>query len=193
VPQIPVNLPDAHYTVEVSTRLMHRCGVELAKITQARKAAILTDSHVGPLHLAALLESLRCNGIEPVTATIASGEDHKTLSTLLPVFDAFLGARLERTTPVLALGGGVIGDMAGFVAATILRGVPFVQIPTTLLAMVDASVGGKTGVNHSTGKNLIGAFHQPIAVFADPEVLRTLPKRALVSKRIPLRKRSGRI
>jgi 3-dehydroquinate synthase len=93
------------------------------------------------------------------------------------VYDQLLPARLERSTPILALGGGVIGDMSGFVAATLLRGVPFVQIPTTLLAMVDASVGGKTGINHSAGKNLIGAFHQPMAVFCDPQVLRTLPPR----------------
>lgn len=147
---------------------------------RSTKAAILTDSTVGPLHLATLEQSLRAAGIEPIMATIPAGEDHKTLTTLLPVFDAFLGARIERSTPVLALGGGVIGDMAGFVAASLLRGVPFVQIPTTLLAMVDASVGGKTGVNHAVGKNLIGAFHQPIAVFADPQVLRTLPRRELV-------------
>src|SRR5207248_4211535 len=123
--------------------------------------------------------SLAKAGFEATTATILAGEDHKTLSDLLPVYDALLRARTERTTPVLALGGGVIGDMAGFVAATVLRGVPFVQIPTSLLAMVDASVGGKTGVNHAVGKNLIGAFHQPIAVLIDPKVLQTLPEREL--------------
>src|SRR6185312_2497320 len=118
-------------------------------------------------------------GIEPVAASIPSGEDHKTLADLAPVYDTLLSARIERSTPILALGGGVIGDMTGFVAATILRGVPFVQIPTTLLAMVDASVGGKTGINHAVGKNLIGAFHQPIAVLIDPAVLKTLPPREL--------------
>ena len=141
---------------------------------------ILTDQTVGPLLLPALFASLQAAGITPVTATISPGEDHKTLGDLLPVFDTFLQARIERSTPVLALGGGIVGDMAGFVAASILRGVPFVQIPTTLLAMVDASVGGKTGVNHAVGKNLIGAFHQPIAVLADPELLKTLPRRELV-------------
>jgi 3-dehydroquinate synthase len=95
------------------------------------------------------------------------------------MYDTLLSARVERSTPILALGGGVIGDMTGFVAATILRGVPFVQIPTTLLAMVDASVGGKTGINHAVGKNLIGSFHQPIAVLIDPSVLKTLPARDL--------------
>src|SRR5207248_3627997 len=123
--------------------------------------------------------SLAKAGFEATTATILAGEDHKTLSDLLPVYDALLRARTERTTPVLAPRGGLIGDMAGFVAATVLRGVPFVQIPTSLLAMVDASVGGKTGVNHAVGKNLIGAFHQPIAVLIDPQVLKTLPMREL--------------
>src|SRR6202012_3650426 len=98
-------------------------------------------------------------GFETITCTIPAGEDHKTFDTLGPVFDRLLSARIERTTPILALGGGVIGDMTGFVAATLLRGVPFVQVPTTLLAMVDASVGGKTGVNQPTGKNLTGCFH----------------------------------
>jgi 3-dehydroquinate synthase len=180
VPQVPINLPDSPYIVHVSPGILSRLGEELTKFTRSVKAAILTDVAVGPLHLATLEQSLRAAGIEPITATIPSGEDHKTLATLLPVFDTFLGARIERSTPVLALGGGVIGDMAGFVAASLLRGVPFVQIPTSLLAMVDASVGGKTGVNHAVGKNLIGAFHQPIAVFADPLVLRTLPRRELV-------------
>jgi 3-dehydroquinate synthase len=124
-------------------------------------------------------QSLRSAGIEPIVATLPSGESHKTLADLAPVFDALLSARIERSTPILALGGGVVGDMAGFVAATILRGVPFMQIPTTLLAMVDASVGGKTGINHAVGKNLIGSFHQPVAVFIDPAVLKTLPPREL--------------
>ncbi len=159
--------------------LLHDMGGALAKLSSAKKAAVVTDSHVGPLYAQQLIQSLQSAGIEPIVATLPAGEDHKTLDSLLPVFDTFLEARIERSTPVLALGGGLIGDMAGFVAATLLRGVPFVQIPTTLLAMVDASVGGKTGVNHSTGKNLIGAFHQPIAVLIDPELLRTLPDREL--------------
>jgi 3-dehydroquinate synthase len=118
-------------------------------------------------------------GIKPSFADIQAGEENKSLSTLLPVYDQFLSQRIERSTPVIALGGGVIGDMAGFVAATVLRGVPFVQVPTTLLAMVDASVGGKTGVDAKAGKNLIGAFHQPIAVLIDPGVLKSLPEREL--------------
>src|SRR5207244_12783711 len=118
---------------------------------------------------------------EPTLVTIPAGEQHKNLRTLLPVYDELLAGRIELSTPILAVGGGVIGDMTGFAAATILRGVPFIQVPTTLLAMVDASVGGKTGINHRVGKNLIGAFHQPIAVLIDPTVLKTLPARELRS------------
>ncbi len=142
---------------------------------------IVTDGNVGPLLLPALQSSLQAAGFTPVVATLVPGEGHKTLAELLPVFDRFLEARIERSTPVIALGGGIVGDMTGFVAASILRGVPFVQIPTTLLAMVDASVGGKTGVNHAAGKNLIGAFHQPIAVLADPQLLTSLPRREFLS------------
>jgi 3-dehydroquinate synthase len=176
---VSVDVPGARYDVTVAAGLLARVGASLRKISTVRKATVITDSNVGPLHLGTIVASLREAGFEPVTATIPAGEAHKTLAELLPVYDALLAARIERSTPVLALGGGVIGDMAGFVAATTLRGVPFVQIPTTLLAMVDASVGGKTGVNTPAGKNLVGAFHQPIAVFIDPAVLRTLPPREL--------------
>jgi 3-dehydroquinate synthase len=173
IPQTP------RYDITVSPGLLGRAGAVLRNLSNAGKAAIVTDTHLADTHLATLEASLRAAGFEPVVATLPAGEDHKTLADLLPVYDALLGARVERSTPVLALGGGVVGDMTGFVAATVLRGVPFVQVPTTLLAMVDASVGGKTGVNHAVGKNLIGAFHQPIAVLIDPAVLRTLPPREL--------------
>ncbi len=159
--------------------LLASVGQRLRGLTGGRRVAVLTDSNIAPLHLPALKSSLESSGFEPVIATVPAGESHKHLRTLPPVYDAFLAAKVERSTPVLALGGGVVGDMAGFIAATILRGVPFVQIPTTLLAMVDASVGGKTGVDAPAGKNLIGAFHQPIAVFIDPAVLQTLPPREL--------------
>ena len=151
----------------------------MSTLSKATRAGIVTDSRVGPLYVQTVANSLKESGIDPVIVTIPAGEDHKTLRDLEPVFDVLLSARVERSTPVLALGGGVIGDMSGFVAASILRGVPFVQIPTTLLSMVDASVGGKTGINHAVGKNLIGAFHQPIAVLIDPAVLETLPPREI--------------
>lgn len=176
---VPVNLESGRYDIVIRPGMLADVGSILATLTRSQKAAIITDSQVGPLFAQPLIQSLIGAGIEPVVATIPAGEAHKTLTDLSDVYDVFLAHRMERTTPVIALGGGVIGDMAGFVAATILRGVPFVQVPTTLLAMVDASVGGKTGINHAAGKNLIGAFHQPIAVLIDPQTLRTLPDREL--------------
>ena len=176
---VSASVEGTRYDIVIRRRLLSEVGSLLSQLSKSNKAAVITDSHVGPLYSAHLVESLRSAGIEPIVATIPAGEDNKTLAQIAPVYDLLLSAKIERTTPVLALGGGLIGDMAGFVAATVLRGVPFVQVPTTLLAMVDASVGGKTGINHSTGKNLIGAFHQPIAVLVDPDVLATLPDREL--------------
>jgi 3-dehydroquinate synthase len=175
MPTISVQAADARYDVLIEPGVLTRAGGIIQSIANSRKAAIVTDSIVGPLYAQALVQSLRQGGIEPVLATLLAGEAHKNLSTLLPIYNSLLSEQMERSTPVLALGGGVVGDMAGFVAATILRGVPFIQIPTTLLAMVDASVGGKVGVDAPAGKNLIGAFHQPILVLADPLVLATLP------------------
>jgi len=175
VQKVTVKLASGSYDVLVEPGLLGRVGGELRRLSKSGKAGIVTDTHVAGLHLQGLENSLKDAGFETITATVAAGEQHKTMAMLLPMYDRFLSARIERGTPIVALGGGVVGDMAGFLAATILRGVPFVQAPTTLLAMVDASVGGKTGVDHVVGKNLIGAFHQPIAVFADPQVLATLP------------------
>jgi 3-dehydroquinate synthase len=176
---VPVDIPDARYDITIRPGLLSRAGEVLARLTKSRRIGVVTDSQIAPLYLEKLQQSLESAGFAVVSAILPAGEHHKTLSDLLPVFDVLLSARIDRQTPIIALGGGVVGDMTGFVAATLLRGVPFVQMPTTLLAMVDASVGGKTGVNHSTGKNLIGAFHQPIAVLIDPETLRTLPPREL--------------
>jgi 3-dehydroquinate synthase len=179
VPIVPVDIPSARYDVLVDAGALASAGQRLSGLTKSKKIAVVTDSNVGPLHLQALEQSLRAAGFEVVVATIPAGEEHKNLATIASIFDQLLPAKLDRSTPVVALGGGVVGDMAGFVAATLLRGVPFVQIPTTLLAMVDASVGGKTGVDHAVGKNLIGAFHQPFVALIDPQVLRTLPLREL--------------
>ena len=175
MPTVSVTVSETAYAVRVEPGSIERVGPVLREMSACARAAVLTDANVGPLHLAALARSLESVGITPIVATLPPGEANKSLTALLPVYDSFLAAKVERTTPVLALGGGIVCDMAGFVAATLLRGVPFIPIPTTLLAMVDASVGGKTGVNHGVGKNLIGAFHQPTAVLADPAVLRTLP------------------
>jgi 3-dehydroquinate synthase len=174
--KITVRLSSGQYDILVRPGILADVGAWVKEHAKTAKAAIITDSQVGPKYAGVVEQSLKAAGIEPILATIPAGEDHKTVSDLLPLYDQILSARIERSTPILALGGGVVGDMAGFVAATILRGVPFVQIPTTLLAMVDASVGGKTGVNHTTGKNLIGAFHQPIGVLIDPQTLKTLPQ-----------------
>ena len=178
---VHVGVPGAKYDVHVRAGAMADVGGVVRGLSAAKKAAVVTDSQVGPIYADDLVSSLKGSGFEVIRATVPPGEGHKTVAVVSSIYDQLLTAGIERTTPVIALGGGVIGDMAGFAAATILRGVPFVQAPTTLLSMVDASVGGKTGVNHAVGKNLIGAFHQPIAVVADTAVLRTLPQRELRS------------
>ena len=180
MPDVAVNLPELSYTVRIEPGLLSRAGSELRHLSAASKTIVVTDSNVAPLHLPALVQSLSSAGVEPVVVILPPGEEHKTLESLLPAFDSILAARIERSTPLLALGGGIVGDMAGFLAAAVLRGIPLIQIPTTLLAMVDSSVGGKTGVNHAVGKNLIGAFHHPIAVLADPQLLTTLPTREYI-------------
>jgi 3-dehydroquinate synthase len=177
---IPVRLADKPYEVRVRPGILADAGKEVASLTSSKRAMLLSDSNVSTRFGPALRQSLANSSISiDAECVIPAGEQHKTLDQVARAYDVFLRAKIERNTPILALGGGVIGDMAGFIAATVLRGVPFVQIPTSLLAMVDASVGGKTGVNHAVGKNLIGAFHQPAVVLADPETLKTLPTREL--------------
>ncbi|TXF11020.1 3-dehydroquinate synthase [Pelomicrobium methylotrophicum] len=150
-----------------------------AALAPARRAAVVTNTTVGPLYLARLRQTLEALGIACVEIVIPDGEAFKNWETLHRIFDALLTHRCERSTPILALGGGVVGDIAGFAAATYQRGVPFYQVPTTLLAQVDSSVGGKTAINHPLGKNMIGAFYQPGAVIADTDTLGTLPEREL--------------
>jgi 3-dehydroquinate synthase len=142
-----------------------------------RRCAVITDSNVGPRYAEIALGSLRSAGLDPVTITVPAGEKSKSLSQAERCFDALAQQRIDRRSFIVALGGGVIGDLAGFVAATWLRGVPFVQVPTTLLAQVDSSVGGKTGVNLKSGKNLVGSFYQPKLVLCDLDTLSTLPER----------------
>jgi len=179
--RVTVALPDTPYDIHIQPGLLDRAGDAMRALTPAKRVGVVADSNTAVLYLDRLKRSLTASGFDVVSALVPAGEKDKTLETLLPVYDAFLGARFERSMPLIALGGGVTGDMAGFVAATLLRGVPFVQMPTTLLSMVDASVGGKTGVDHPAGKNLIGAFHQPKAVLIDPQCLQTLPERELQS------------
>jgi shikimate kinase/3-dehydroquinate synthase len=149
----------------------------MADVIPQRRSVIITDETVAELHLAALTQSLDAVGISYSTIIIRPGEASKSIETWSRVIDGMLAERIDRRTTVIALGGGVVGDLAGFVAAATLRGLPFVQIPTTLLSQVDSSVGGKTGVNTRHGKNLVGAFHQPLLVLADTGTLATLPIR----------------
>jgi len=176
---IPVQLVGHRYEIIVQPGLLAEAGPILRQLSQSKKCAVVSDRNVPPQPI--LNNSLQAAGFQLSLIDVCGGEENKTIQTVGKCYDLLLSDHLERSTPILALGGGVIGDTVGFVAATILRGVPLVQIPTTLLAMVDASVGGKTGVNHPVGKNLIGAFHQPIAVLIDPTVLKTLPPRELRS------------
>jgi shikimate kinase / 3-dehydroquinate synthase len=173
---LPVRTPDGQYDICLGDGLLHHAGRLLGnRGLRTGPAAIVTNSMVAEYHAETLADSLRAAGFEPHLCLAPEGEQHKTLATVTTLYDQFLAAKLDRNSPIIALGGGVIGDMTGFAAATYLRGAPFVQIPTTLLAMVDASVGGKTGVDLPQGKNLVGAFKQPAAVIIDTAVLRSLP------------------
>lgn len=174
--ELSVRTPGGSYPILIGPRLRHRLGELLHGRGYRPLALVVTDSNAGPLYSGDVAQALRAGGFTPRVITVPAGEKHKTLTTVHTLYQAFLEASIDRQTPVLALGGGVVGDMAGFAAATILRGVPFIQVPTTLLAMVDASVGGKTGVDLPQGKNLVGAFKFPDLVVADTETLRTLPQ-----------------
>jgi 3-dehydroquinate synthase len=168
------------YAVELSAGALDSLGEIAARaLGGARRVLVVSDTNVRPLYGERAMESLRGAGCEPAEAVIEAGEPAKRLATVERLCEAALGAGLDRSGAVVALGGGVVGDVAGLVAALYMRGVPHVQVPTTLLAMVDSSVGGKTAVDLAAGKNLVGAFHQPAAVVADPETLRTLPDREL--------------
>ncbi len=160
----------------------------LAKLGEAARgvglsgrALIVTDSNVGPLYADAVSDSLRASGFEPHVITLPAGEASKSVDHLSALYDRALTWGVERSTPIFALGGGVVGDLAGFLAATLLRGLPLVQVPTTSIAQVDSAIGGKTGINHAQGKNLIGAFWPPRLVFADTAALTTLPTREWTS------------
>jgi 3-dehydroquinate synthase len=173
-----VALGDRSYPIHIGRGLLHQSAL-LSEAVTTRRAAVVTNQTVAPLYLTAVSTSLREAGIEPTEIVLPDGEGFKNWETLNRIFDALLAHRCDRRTPVIALGGGVIGDMAGFAAATYQRGVPFIQVPTTLLSQVDSSVGGKTAINHPLGKNMIGAFWQPRLVLADTDTLDTLPLREL--------------
>jgi shikimate kinase/3-dehydroquinate synthase len=177
--RLSVVLSSTSYDVVIGDDLLARAGALLAPVLPQKRTVIVTDSTVAELHLPALRRGLAATGIATREIVVPPGEASKSLQSYLSVMDQLLEARIERRTTVIALGGGVVGDLAGFAAATVLRGVPFVQIPTTLLAQVDSSVGGKTAVNAPQGKNLIGAFYQPRMVLADTATLGTLLPREL--------------
>ena len=178
--RLPVGLGDRGYEVLVGPRLLGRAGGLVAGLLPSRKVVVITDAAVGPLHLPGRRDGLEAAGLTVLTEiAVPPGESSKDFARLSDVLEAMLSAGLDRRTAVVALGGGVVGDLAGFAAAIAMRGVPFVQVPTTLLAQVDSSVGGKTGVNLRAGKNLAGAFHQPRIVLADTDTLATLPPREL--------------
>jgi len=174
---LPVRLASTRYDVVVGDGLLARAGALLAAVLPQKRCVVVTDTTVAVLHLSTLLEGLAQTGVQAAVITVPPGEASKSLDSFGRVMDALLGKGVERGTTVVALGGGVVGDLAGFAAATALRGLPFVQMPTTLLAQVDSSVGGKTGINTVRGKNLVGAFHQPRMVLADTATLATLPPR----------------
>lgn len=162
------------YDILIDHHLLAQAGVYIRPLTKALRAVVVSDSHVAPLYAQQVMQSLTDNGFEVSLFTFEAGEERKRLSTIEQMYDHFLTHHLTRTDIVVALGGGVTGDMAGYAAATYLRGIDFVQIPTSLLSQVDSSVGGKTGVDLPGGKNLVGAFWQPILVLIDPETLHTL-------------------
>ncbi|HZW25895.1 MAG TPA: 3-dehydroquinate synthase, partial [Gallionella sp.] len=175
---LTVGLGERSYPIHIGSGLLERSDLLLAHLPRKR-AAIVTNTTVAPLYLAKLQQALSSIGVSSVPVILPDGEEYKTGETLNLIYDALLQNRCERSTPLIAVGGGVVGDMTGYAAATYLRGVPFIQIPTTLLAQVDSSVGGKTGINHPLGKNMIGAFYQPQLVLADTDTLNTLPDKEL--------------
>lgn len=176
MPVVNVSLGDRSYPIHVGAGLLARAELIMERLRK-KKVAIITNTTVAPLYLAPVRRALEALGVDVVSITVPDGESHKNWKTLNGIFDELLERRCERGTALIALGGGVIGDLVGFAAAVYQRGVPYVQVPTTLLAQVDSAVGGKTAINHPLGKNLIGAFYQPRAVVADTDTLTTLPAR----------------
>jgi len=177
--QVKVPLKERSYSIFIGGGLLARLGPECAKLKLGQRCAVISDRNVGPRYAGAAMASLKAAGFDPVLITVPAGETAKRLKNVEWCHEQLAAHRLERKSFIVALGGGVVGDLAGFVAATYLRGIPFVQVPTTLLAQVDSSVGGKTGVNLKAGKNLVGAFYQPKLVLCDLDTLRTLSKREL--------------
>jgi 3-dehydroquinate synthase len=178
---VSVNLAGRSYDILIGPSLIDRVGDLSAGLLSSRRVIVVTDDTVAPLYGARVYESFKKAGIGATLAVLPAGESSKTFESFGELMNALLDQRPDRKTTLVALGGGVIGDLTGFAAATLLRGIDFIQLPTTLLAQVDSSVGGKTGINTRHGKNLVGAFYQPRLVIADTDVLDTLPKRELLA------------
>ena len=174
---VNVSLGPRSYPIRIGSGLLARLGDECARLKLGKRCAVISDTNVARHYASAAIKALRQRGFEPIAITVPAGETAKSLETVAACYQQLAARRLERKSFVVALGGGVVGDLAGFVAATYLRGISFVQAPTTLLAQVDSSVGGKVGVNLPAGKNLVGAFYQPRLVLCDLDAFRTLPER----------------
>lgn len=174
---VKVPLGPRSYDIKIGPGLLAELGMECARLKFGARCALISDSNVAPRYGKAAQQALKLAGFEPCQLVVPAGEKAKSLNTVQDCYDALAARRLERLSFIVALGGGVVGDLAGFVAATYLRGLPFVQVPTTLLAQVDSSVGGKVGVNLRAGKNLVGAFYQPRLVLCDLKTLDSLPER----------------
>jgi 3-dehydroquinate synthase len=178
---INVPLGDRSYDVIIGSQLLNKAGDLIKSVIRSKNVIIVTDTNVAPLYLSNLTSSLQTAGVDVEKIILPSGEQTKSISHFENLTDKILAMKVDRTVALIALGGGVIGDLTGYVAASILRGIDFIQVPTTLLSQVDSSVGGKTGINTRYGKNLIGAFYQPRLVLADIDVLDSLPKREILA------------
>ena len=174
---VKVSLDERSYPIRIGDGLLTQLGPQCAQLKLGQRCAVITDETVARKYQQPAVASLRASGFQPMVIRLKAGEKTKTLKNVHACYDRLAAHRLERNSFVVALGGGVMGDLAGFTAATYLRGIHLVQVPTTLLAQVDSSVGGKVGVNLPAGKNLVGAFHQPRLVLCDLDTLRTLPQR----------------
>nr|CRH06183.1 3-dehydroquinate synthase [Candidatus Magnetococcus massalia] len=178
---LSLDLGERSYEIVIGENILSTIGERLKSLIRGHQVAVVTNETVAPLYAQRVMQSLEAAGYQATLVILPDGEKYKNWETLNTIFDALIKERFERSGAIVALGGGVVGDMAGFAAASLLRGVPFIQVPTTLLSQVDSSVGGKTGINHPLGKNLIGAFYQPKLVLMDMVTLKSLPKRELLA------------
>ncbi len=179
--KLRVNLGERSYDITIGSTILNGIGEQLKSFDFSPKIAIVTNPTVFSLYGELVIDSIRKEGFEPIIVTIPDGEEHKNLSTLQQIYNELLRYKLDRKSALIALGGGVVGDITGFAASTYMRGIAYIQMPTTLLAQVDSSVGGKTGVDHELGKNMIGTFWQPRLVWIDVDSLNTLPKREFIA------------